>query len=351
MNNVRNKRPAIPVFTIALLVMLTVSVVFQLIYVNIYGKKDVWLIASDLLFTVLLELVITLFVFWSVKLFNRIFGHWKNRWYRYVAEVIFIIAGAIAIIQLNLLLLIGENQFRDLNDHTTILTRQYHGINLTGAVFCYLVVTGLFLYEETLLKSHRTVLLQKQYSEVRLQALQHQLSPHFLFNSLSVLSTLVHESAADAEKFISQLSVIYRYILDQQTTALVPLQKELTFLSAYYFLLAIRFENKIELSTSVSSNAENFLIAPLTLQLLVENAVKHNKMTANDPLRIHIFNQSNTLIIKNSLNRRESNEKSLGIGLQNITSRYELLAGKKIQYHSTPDSFIVQIPLIKSLTA
>lgn len=337
----------IPVFSIALLVMITVTVIFQLFYATIYEKQNLLLILSDILLTALLELVITITVYGTVRFFDFIFKKGKSKWYRYVTELMVIIGCTIGLLYLNIYLWMGVGRYHRIMAEESILVRQYFGINLVGAAFCYLLVTGLFMYKTFHAKSYKAELLQKEFADVRLQALQNQLSPHFLFNSLSVLTTLVYENVETAEKFVSQLSVVYRYILEQKNAALVSLEQELRFLKAYFFLLEIRFENKLHLTTSVAADTENYLIAPLTLQILVENAVKHNKMSNTEPLRIFIFNEEDRLIITNNLNRRETREKSLGIGLKNIISRYQLIVEKEIKVSCTPSLFMVTIPLIK----
>ncbi len=203
--------------------------------------------------------------------------------------------------------------------------------------------------------------LEKENALAQWNALKNQVSPHFLFNSLSILSSLVHVDAHLAEKFIDRLSKAYRYILEQKDNEMVSLKTELDFLQAYAFLLKIRFENKFEVKVSVTTaEAEKYFIAPLSLQLLIENSVKHNRMSANEPLEVTIFIEADYLVVSNRMRPRSERMTSTGIGLSNIKSRYQLLTNKPLHiitpsYAETETSFdqkkedtwfTVKIPLV-----
>lgn len=191
--------------------------------------------------------------------------------------------------------------------------------------------------------------LTKENALAQYEALKNQVSPHFLFNSLSILSSLVHIDAELSEKFIDRLSRAYRYILEQKDKDTIPLRTELDFISSYSFLLKIRFENKFDVKVTISDeDAEKYRVAPLTLQLLIENAVKHNRMSAKDPLLVTILIEEDYLIVLNPIRNRNDNEKvsSTGIGLSNIINRYSLLTDKPVQVNSTHGTFLVKIPLL-----
>lgn len=189
--------------------------------------------------------------------------------------------------------------------------------------------------------------LEKESVTAQFAALKSQVNPHFLFNSLSILSSLVHADADLSEKFIDQLSRAYRYILEQKDNERVLLKTELEFIQAYRFLLNIRFENKFDVLIDVPDADQNrYSIAPLTLQLLVENAVKHNRMSAREPLRVQILVEGDCLVIRNNLQVRPQSENSTGVGLQNIMTRYSLLTERPVWVGETDGSFIVKIPLL-----
>jgi len=193
----------------------------------------------------------------------------------------------------------------------------------------------------------QTQQLETEKAKVQLAALKSQVNPHFLFNSLSILSSLVHVDADLSEKFIDQLSRAYRYTLEQQDHDLVPLQTELAFIQSYTFLLKIRFDEKFDVQLNVPAAArQTYQIAPLTLQLLVENAVKHNTMSQQKPLLVRIELDGENLVIRNTLQRRPATYASTGVGLANIRNRYQLLTGRPVRVAEVGGEFVVCIPLL-----
>lgn len=189
--------------------------------------------------------------------------------------------------------------------------------------------------------------LEKEAVVSQFEALKNQLSPHFLFNSLSILTSLIHEDVDLSEQFIKQLANAYRYLLEQRDQDLVLLNVELDFISAYTFLLQIRFENKFEVFIDVPQAVrDQYRIAPLSLQLVVENAVKHNRMSISERLRVRIYAENGFLIVENPLQPRDLAEPSTGVGLANITNRYTLLTERPVCYGEQHGLFVVKIPLI-----
>ncbi|MBK8426226.1 MAG: histidine kinase [Lewinellaceae bacterium] len=189
--------------------------------------------------------------------------------------------------------------------------------------------------------------LEKQQLLNEIDLLKSQVNPHFLFNSLSILSSLVHVNADLSEQFIEQLARSYRYILEQKDQRIVTLRTELDFIHSYAFLLKIRFENKFQLQLDLEESVlDTCQIAPLTLQLLVENAVKHNRMSTQEPLVVRVFIENDYLIVQNRLQRRSVPEVSTGTGLGNIINRYALITDKPVWAGEIEDSFVVRVPLI-----
>ena len=158
----------------------------------------------------------------------------------------------------------------------------------------------------------------------------------------------MHTNADLSEQFIDQLSRSYRYILEQKDQSLVTMRTELEFIRSYAFLLKIRFENKFDLRIHLSDTAlDQYKIAPMTLQLLVENAVKHNRMSAKEPLVVEVLAEGGTLTVRNALQLRPAPEASTGTGLKNIISRYALLTDRPVQAGQTEDGyFVVKVPLL-----
>lgn len=190
--------------------------------------------------------------------------------------------------------------------------------------------------------------LERQQLISEIDLLRTQVNPHFLFNSLSILSSLVHVDADLSERFIEQLSRLYRYILEQKDRQIVPLSTELDFLQSYVFLLKIRFEEKFELRVGLDqADTETYRIVPLTLQLLVENAVKHNRMSAKEPLVVEIIREGDYLLIKNTLQLREHREPSTGTGLNSIVNRYRFLNEIPVTAGTEGSEFVVRVPLLQ----
>lgn len=194
--------------------------------------------------------------------------------------------------------------------------------------------------------------LKQEVTEMHMRALQSQLSPHFLFNSLNSLSSLIADDPAKAERFVDELSNVYRYLLQASDRELTTLATELKFINSYYHLLKTRYGQGICLNIDIDDASQERLIPPLTLQLLIENAVKHNTVSVNYPLTIQVFIDTNGfLIVRNNLQRKRINRlTSTKKGLQNINLKYQLLNQSPVDIRETNDAFDVVIPLISAAT-
>lgn len=214
------------------------------------------------------------------------------------------------------------------------------------------IIISLFLHSRAFLSNWKkleldAIKLRNENLTSRYESLKSQLDPHFLFNSLNVLTNLVYQDADKSASFIKQLSEVYRYVLEVRSKELVPLEEELKFVESYLFLQQIRFGDKLKVENKLTG--VEGLIPPLALQILVENAIKHNIISEDDPLTIKIFKQDNHIVVENNLQKRTLlTEVNTGIGLDNITKRYEFLSNQKITVGETPVSFIVKLPLIEN---
>jgi hypothetical protein len=183
----------------------------------------------------------------------------------------------------------------------------------------------------------------------RFDSLKGQVSPHFLFNSLSTLSSLIAKDAVKAEQFVQELSNVYRYLLRSNEQPLIPLSEELQFIQSYAHLLATRFGDNFNITLEIEAPYLTYLIPPLTLQLLVENAVKHNTISREQPLQVRIFSTANDrLHVVNNLQRKRSSVASAKVGLSNIMGKYRLLKYPDVEVKESATEFIVIIPLIKA---
>lgn len=189
--------------------------------------------------------------------------------------------------------------------------------------------------------------LAKAQLQSELEILKNQVNPHFLFNSLNVLSSLIGEDAAKAEAFVDRLSKVYRYLLQNNRQAWNSLESELDFIKSYAYLLNTRYGDAVRLTVAVDEAALPLQLPPLTLQLLVENAVKHNVVHRSKPLFIQITTQGETLYVRNNLQKKARHQVlSHGIGLSNIAEKYRLLQGKSISVNEDDESFCISLPLL-----
>ncbi len=192
----------------------------------------------------------------------------------------------------------------------------------------------------------RAIKLREAHIAAQYESLQNQVNPHFLFNSLNVLSTLVYRDQDLATKFIKQLSKVYRYVLEAKNKEVVPLATEMEALEAYVFLVKIRFGEGIVFENKLPDQLTGH-IAPLSLQMLVENAVKHNTANKEQPLIISINEADGFVTVQNNLQKKNQEQKAMGIGLANIQTRYQYLSDQPVTIEEKSDSFKVNIPLIR----
>jgi hypothetical protein len=182
-------------------------------------------------------------------------------------------------------------------------------------------------------------------ASAQFESLKNQIDPHFLFNSLNVLSSLIEENPEAAQKFTTSLSKVYRYVLEQKDKELVSVEEELKFAKTYMNLLKMRFENSITFEVPEFEN-DDAKVVPLSLQLLLENCIKHNIVSEKKPLHIKIYIEANELIIENNKQIKEVLQDRKGVGLQNIVSRYAILSERKVLIDENKDSFAVYLPIL-----
>ncbi len=187
---------------------------------------------------------------------------------------------------------------------------------------------------------------KKENTEIRLDSLRNQLNPHFLFNSLNTLSSLIYENQDKAGLFVRELSDVYRYILDNREKTLVSLEEELEFSDSYIHLLQLRFDSNLIIKKSKIPKLEGIKIAPLTVQLLIENAIKHNIISKKQPLHIEVYQENNFLVVKNNVQLKRQQAYSSGLGLKNIQSRYAYLSKDEVFISNNNKEFMVKVPLI-----
>ncbi|KFC24265.1 2TM domain-containing protein [Chryseobacterium sp. FH1] len=220
-------------------------------------------------------------------------------------------------------------------------------INIALLISAFLHAKGFM--EELKKTSKKEVVQQKliaNSANAQFESLKNQLDPHFLFNSLNVLSALIDENPNQAQKFTSSMSKIYRYVLEQKDKELVTVSDEIEFAKTYCNLLKTRFEDSVDFEFEVKIEDEQKFVVPLSLQLLLENCIKHNFATSSKPLIIKIYSEDSYLSIENNLQKREQLKESAGIGLANIVQRYSLLTDQNVFVEESESNFKVKIPIL-----
>lgn len=183
-------------------------------------------------------------------------------------------------------------------------------------------------------------------ASAKFESLKNQIDPHFLFNSLNVLTSLIEENPEQAQKFTTSLSKIYRYVLEQKDKELVSLEEELAFAVVYMKLLRMRFEDSIFYEVPKNLSTPEAKVVPLSLQLLLENTVKHNVVSDGRPLRIRIYEEDGYLVVENNFQKKEVMNKRRGVGLQNIVDRYGLVTRRKVFIEQDQEKFAVKLPIL-----
>lgn len=243
-----------------------------------------------------------------------------------------------------------------LYDYLSLFQYQFSVLDLKWSLLAGLVCDvigmamseGIYSYHkwrETKLEAEQ---LSKEKLQTQLNSLLQQINPHFLFNSLNTLSALIDDNPKNAQKYLSDLSKVYRYLLRTNENELTTLANELSFIDSYFHLLQTRFGKGVTLLKSIQPDDYNKLLPPLTLQLLVENAVKHNTVGKNKPLVIEIITSGEYLTVRNNLQRKTLKVESSKVGLSNIAEKYRLINKSAIEITEAGGYFSVTVPLIES---
>ena len=283
-------------------------------------------------------------VIFSIQLLDKYFPWEKGIWKRILTE--FFYTNIVSVISItiinNIIYLVGLSLF-PYREHiiqgiiiaivlNLFLTTFYEGIRLFNK------------WKYSLIESER---LEKENIASKFEALKNQVNPHFLFNSLNTLSSLLYSDIAKAEVFIDEFASIYRYVLDNQDKFVVSLKEEVEFIKSFIYLLKIRFGDGLNIQIQIDGDKLKYNLPTLSLQLLLENAIKHNVVTKEEPLGVMIYTENNHVIVKNSIQPREENTESTGIGLKNLKQRYDLMSNLKPGFIIENDHYIAKLPLIQ----
>lgn len=235
------------------------------------------------------------------------------------------------------------------NTLDNFLARETAGDYIVASVFTFIILLIIHIvylykwYQENKIKEQKII---AGTASAQFESLKNQIDPHFLFNSLNVLSSLIEENPENAQRFTTSLSKIYRYVLEQKDKELVSVSEELAFAKTYMNLLKMRFENSITFELPEGFDNPETKVVPLSLQLLLENTIKHNVVSERKPLHIKIYIENNYLIVENNLQKKEVLQDRRGVGLQNIVNRYGLISERKMLIEESATFFKVKIPIL-----
>jgi two-component system, LytTR family, sensor kinase len=222
----------------------------------------------------------------------------------------------------------------------------------SAALFCILTVGAIYENKYFISELQKSVeekeMLKRESLKAQLNALKTQVNPHFLFNNLNTLSSIIPEDPKKAVDFVQQLSKVYRHILEVQDEPSIPLKDELDVMKAYAFLLQTRFGDNLDITINVPEEKLKKKIVPLSLQILMENAIKHNIVSSEKPLKVEVFAENGKLVVTNNLQKKNQVTESTGIGLDNIRNRCRLLGNGQVEVIEDGTSFTVSIPLIEN---
>lgn len=222
------------------------------------------------------------------------------------------------------------------------------GILIVIILFIYEVFYGWFYsYRYFAITQVEQLRSDRLQMELQFESLKSQISPHYLFNCLNTISSLLYKDSRVAEEFIRRMADTFRYVLENHSRRLVPLRDEIAFVKAYYYLMQVRYHENLKIDINLPSRLMDTLVPPLAIQMLLENAVKHNEISVAHPLFIYISAQDNTLInVSSTKNKPNPSAPSLQVGLSNIKNRYRFFTSEKIIVKDA-DKFVVQLPVLK----
>jgi len=304
-----------------------------------------WQIKLSFLYTIFIS-----FIIWEGNRFLlfslRTYFDWISKPLRKIAVLILSII--FYTVPVSVLLLVGWYKIFSTGPVNWNIVTQSALIILIAVIFITHVYETIFLVKESESEMIRNEQLERARAEAELEALKNQIDPHFIFNSLNTLSHLIDNNPAKARQFNDNLADVYRYILQNKARDLVLLREELQFLQSYFLLLQIRFEKAVELQLNLRDETlDQYLIPPISLQILAENAIKHNEFSEASPLLIEIEMKNDELVIHNPVHRKVLRKASSKIGLQNLGERYKLTTNKEIIIKDEEKDFTVSLPILK----
>ena len=332
---------------IGIAALTTIFVFETVVYMNI-GKVKFFFSPNELI-ELGLAFGFLLILFGSHRLISGLMTHRFfmriNRFQKVFIEMLIVIASTpliyMVINYVPLLIIFGDEALLPVRVRTAFVSGTFISL------FFYYFVEREQHKKQLQSEMLRSARLQKENFQAQLEGLKNQVQPHFLFNSLNVLRSLINKDPGKAAEFTQKLSDLYRSFLTYSDEPLIVLKKELEVVEAYIFLLETRFGKTLEINLNIAQDKLERYLPPGALQTLIENAIKHNGSTAKKPLRINIFTKEEQLVVQNRLSPRREETTSTKTGLKNIKTRYKFLSEEEVEWVKTKEEFIVRLPLLK----
>jgi len=264
-----------------------------------------------------------------------------------LGSIIVTMLGLVVLRFITMVVILGKPVESFLNDQNAGV---YYVFGLVITLIASLAFHTIYFYKALTEKKVKEQQIVAKTETAKYESLKSQIDPHFLFNSLNVLTSLIGENPNQAEKFTTKLSKVYRYVLEQKNKDLIDLDEELLFAKTYMELLKMRFENAVIFEIPEKASNPELKIIPLSLQLLLENTIKHNVVSEENPLKVRIIEENGYLYITNNYNPKTVLEEGTKVGLNNIVERYQLITLKKVSVDKTAKEFTVKLPLLTQKT-
>ncbi|MEI7675156.1 MAG: histidine kinase [Bacteroidales bacterium] len=328
-----------------------VVLLFRIFYVEIwnYLKADYQYSFSELLQNIFKEYPVSLLMvvssFFTMRYINKLYSWGENPLRRSIVTFLALVSISLVVTMVLCVPKLPEHSFREL-----FISNELEAIFAVSLMVNAVIMgtTDIILYYR---KSHRKALdaeiLKKNKARFQYDQLKRQLNPHFLFNSLNVLDYLVHTDANRASDFIKKLAGVYRYLLSKESDPTVNLEEEIEFANMYSELLKERFEKGLYIVIDIAPKFLKTQIIPCSLQLLIENATKHNIISGENPLTVKIYIQNNLICVENNRQLRIKADESTGLGLKSIEVQYRTLFNRSIEVEQTKETYKVKLPLIE----
>lgn len=343
------------IFKISISFIIGFFLILSLIFINPLSElKNI--ITLDLSADTLLDILWFFIIGWCILEFSLLISRLMERFIpweisprkRFVVQLIIQCIAVVALLTTLIfiadLVLSVDNE--PLEESDIVGFRQILFISIVLSIIVTAGYSGEYLVNKWKASLLETATLKQIVLESQLQSLKLQLDPHFLFNNFSTLSSLISENQDMAQEFLESLSQVHRYMLFNLDKNVVPLKSELEFIEAYIYLIKIRFRDNLDIQIDPMDEVDYKGLPPISLQILIENAVKHNIASRKNPLKIRVYLEKESIVVSNNLQKLPNLGHSSKIGLRNIIDRYRLLSDKKPLISETDQEFIVKLPLL-----